>query len=200
MDTVFCLNFNGFILIFLWILLWSFANTAFNICPNVSPSKPGWFVLLISRIKPRINLPIKVQQFSGVLGSRNFASTCKMYSILDVFVFGSFHENKSIDTHDKNAHKHSPPLINICWSSLVKSKCITIGNVWFNKFGLMGGVNERRTVVKRSSTENARPGAIRGNDDGAGLLSTIDWTNGISRSWIRFDTLLLCTRPFIILK
>jgi hypothetical protein len=57
---------------------------------------------------------MKVHEVSGVFGSRNFASICKIYSILDKFVLESFHENKSIDTHDKNAHKHSPPLINIC--------------------------------------------------------------------------------------
>jgi hypothetical protein len=181
-------------------LLWSLANTALSICPNVSPSKLGWFVLLISLIKPRINFPTNVQQFSGVFGSRNFASICRIYSILDVFVFGSFHENKSIDAHDKNAHKHSPPFINICWSSLVNNKWITIGNVWYNKFRFIGGFNDRITVVKRSRTENARFGAIRGNVDELELFSTIDWTNGISRSWIKFDTLLLWTRPFMILK
>ena len=39
----------------------------------------------------------------------------------------------------------------------------------------IGGFNERRTVVKRSRTENARFGGIRGNvDDPELLLSTID--------------------------
>lgn len=181
-------------------ILWSLANTALSICPNVSPSKLGWFVLLISRIKPRINLPTNVQQFSGVFGSRNLARTCNIYSILDVLVFGSVQENKFVDTHDKNAHKHSPPLINICWSSLVNNKWTTIGNVWYNKFWFIGGFNERRTVVNRSRTENARLGAIRGNVDDWEFVSIIDCTNGIRRSWIKFDTLLLWTRPLIILK